>query len=60
MAKYNTNLFFIYIKYLRELVKLLVETGGADVTIADEKGRTASRIAKEMCQIHIMNYLDEK
>ena len=50
----------MYIQFYRELVKLLVEAGGADVKIPDQMGRTASRIAKEMCQIEVMNYLDGK
>jgi len=41
------------------LVKLLVEVGGAKTNIQDRMGRTPAKIAKEMNQQFVMNYLEE-
>ena len=50
---YNINL-------CSDLVKLLVEVGGADVKIPDQMGRTPSRRAKEICKMDIVKFLDER
>merc|ERR1712223_928963 len=41
-----------------ELVRLLVEVGGADVNVQDQMGRTPSRRAKEICKMDIMKFLE--
>ena len=46
--------------YYRELVKLLVEVGGANVNVQDQMGRTPSRRAKEICKMDIMKFLEEQ
>ena len=52
---------YIYLNILnREITKYLIEVGGADVNLEDQLGRTPARIAKELAQIDIMNYLEEK
>ena len=40
------------------MVKLLVEVGGANITIRDVMGRNPAKFAKEMCQTDVMNYLN--
>ena len=46
--------------YYRELVKLLVEVGGANVNVQDQMGRTPYRRAKEICKMDIMKFLDDQ
>ena len=49
--------------FYREITRILVEDGGADVHLKDCKfriGRTPSALAKEMAHKNVMNYLNEK
>ena len=41
-------------------MRLLVEVGGADITVRDNFGRTPADLAKEMADIEAMDYLQQR